>query len=91
VVDRPQELATGALSIGRIRELVATVVEQRQSAGDAELHLLDGRRLFGKGDVADLPDGLHPNNAGYRRMGERFAALAFGASGPFAEDAPSRR
>jgi hypothetical protein len=84
VVDRPQELAMGALSIGRIRELVATVVEQRRSAGDAELHLLDGRQLFGEGDVADLPDGLHPNNAGYRRLGERFAALAFGAGGPFA-------
>jgi lysophospholipase L1-like esterase len=70
---------------------MATVIEQRQRAGDAELHLLDGRRLFGEGDVADLPDGLHPNNAGYRRMGERFAALAFGASGPFADGVRSRR
>ncbi len=84
VVDRPAELAFGALSIGRIRELIADVFERRRTAGDENLHLLDGRQLFGEGDVGDLPDGLHPNNAGYRRMGERFAALAFAEDGPFA-------
>jgi hypothetical protein len=88
VVDRPAELAFGALSIGRIRELVARVVERRRKAGDANLHLLDGRKLFGGADLADLPDGLHPNGAGYRRMGERFAALAFGPGGALA--APDR-
>jgi hypothetical protein len=82
VVERPDDLAYGALSIGRIRALIADVVERRQNAGDANLHLLDGRELFGEADVADLPDGLHPNGAGYRRMGERFAALAFGSGGP---------
>ena len=91
VVDRPDELAYGALSIGRIRELIAKVVEQRQGAGDANLHLLDGRELFGEGDLGDLPDGLHPNAAGYRRMGERFVALAFGESGPFTVDVVSRQ
>jgi hypothetical protein len=83
VVDRPDDLAYGALSIGRIRELIADVVERRQKAGDSHLHLLDGRELFGERDIIDLPDGLHPNNAGYRRMGERFAALAFRPGGPF--------
>ena len=29
--------------------------------------------LFGAEDAADLPDDLHPNPAGYIRMGERFA------------------
>ena len=86
VVDRPDELAFGALSIGRIRELTADVVGRRQKAGDANLHLLDGRELFGEGDLGDLPDGLHPNTAGYRRMGECFAALAFGEGGPLAVD-----
>lgn len=84
VVERPAELATGALSIGRIRELIETVVAKRQRGGDANLYLLDGRELFGAGDLADLPDGLHPNTAGYRRMGERFVALAFGEGRPFA-------
>ncbi len=82
VIDRPAELAYGALSIGRIRELIANVLERRREAGDVNIHLLHGRELFGAGDVGDLPDGLHPNTAGYRRMGERFATLAFGDSGP---------
>ncbi len=81
VVDRPDELAFGALTIGRVREIMAVVVDQRRRAGDANVHLLDGRTLFGEGDLGDLPDGLHPNTAGYRRMGERFAATAFGAGG----------
>lgn len=75
VVERPAALAYGALSIGRIRELVAEVVERRQKGGDGQLSLLDGRELFGADDVHDLPDGLHPNTAGYRRMGERFGAV----------------
>ena len=56
----------------------------RQAAGDANLHLLQGPDLFGPDDVGDLPDGLHPNAAGYQRMGERFHALAFQGDGPFA-------
>ena len=84
VVERPDELTVGALSLRRIRELLALVVDQRRAAGDANLHYLHGHELFGAADVDDLPDGLHPNSAGYRRMGERFAAYAFGAGGPFA-------
>lgn len=83
VVDRPDELAPGALSLVRIRELLATVVEQRREAGDTNLHHLHGHALFGADDVDDLPDGLHPNSDGYRRMGERFAAYAFAPDGPF--------
>ena len=52
-------------------------------------HFLDGRELFGDADVADLPDGTHPNAAGYLRIGERFAAAAFGPGafhGPPPED-----
>ena len=83
VVERPDELQPGALSLVRIRELLATVVEQRRSVGDAELHHLHGHELFGADDVEDLPDGLHPNTTGYRRMGERFTAYAFAPNGPF--------
>ena len=83
VVDRSDELMFGALSLRRIRTLLERVVTQRRSAGDEQLHYLHGYELFGVDDVDDLPDSLHPNSAGYRRMGERFAAFAFAADGPF--------
>jgi hypothetical protein len=82
VYERPEALALGSLTLRRIRELEAEVVAARQ-ADDPNLHLLQGPDLFGPGDVADLPDGLHPNAAGYQRMGERFHALAFQGDGPF--------
>lgn len=82
VTERPPALAVGALTLRRIRELEAEIVEARRRAGDERLHLLHGPDLFGP-DVADLPDGLHPNAAGYRRMGARFHELAF-VAGPFA-------
>jgi lysophospholipase L1-like esterase len=84
VVDRPDELMVGALSLTRIRTLLERVVAQRTASGDARLHYLHGHELFGTDDVDDLPDGLHPNTAGYQRMGERFAAYAFAPQGPFA-------
>ncbi|MFL6051371.1 MAG: hypothetical protein ACJ72W_00405 [Actinoallomurus sp.] len=79
----PAGLAEGALSLSVIRDVLHRIVTER-SATDPNLHYLDGRELFGESDVADLPDALHPNAAGYRRMGERFAAFAFADGGPFA-------
>jgi hypothetical protein len=83
VYERPEALALGALTLRRIRELEAEIVAARQ-ARDPNLHLVQGPDLFGPDDVGDLPDGLHPNGAGYQRMGERFHALAFQGDGPFA-------
>jgi hypothetical protein len=85
VVAGPAEIRPGSLTLQRVRELLAALVAGRQIRGDANLHYLDGLSLFGFDDVADLPDRLHPNPAGYYRMGERFAALAFGPGGPLAE------
>jgi len=84
VVERPDVLVLGALTLGRIRELLEAVVAQRRSSGDADLHYLHGHELFGAADVDDLSDGLHPNSAGYQRMGERFTSYAFAPGGPFA-------
>lgn len=69
-----------------IREALADVVQQR-AADDPHLHYLDGRDLYGETDFAELPlpDEVHPDPAGHRRIGENFGRLVFG------EGAPSRR
>ncbi|MGW7105480.1 GDSL-type esterase/lipase family protein [Streptomyces xanthophaeus] len=81
----PAERAAGKLTLGAIRDELARLVGQR-AAEDPNLHHLDGRALYGEADFAELPlpDALHPDAATHRRMGERFAALAFASGGPFA-------
>ncbi|MFG2485051.1 GDSL-type esterase/lipase family protein [Streptomyces virginiae] len=83
----PAERAFGKLTLGVIREELARIVRLR-AADDPNLHLLDGRALYGERDTAELPlpDALHPDAATHRRMGERFAALAFASDGPFAAE-----
>ncbi|MEU9059461.1 GDSL-type esterase/lipase family protein [Streptomyces sp. NPDC048430] len=81
----PAETASGKLTLTVIREELARIVEQR-AAEDPHLHHLDGRELYGEADSAELPlpDALHPDAATHRRIGERFAKLAFHAGGPLA-------
>ncbi|MFJ8279293.1 GDSL-type esterase/lipase family protein [Streptomyces griseoviridis] len=82
----PAERAAGKLTLSMIRDELARIVEQRR-ADDPHLHHLDGLALYGEQDAAELPlpDGLHPDAATHRRIGERFAALAFGEAGAFAQ------
>ncbi|WP_242582131.1 GDSL-type esterase/lipase family protein [Streptomyces sp. MST-110588] len=90
----PAERAAGKLTLNVIRDELSRLVKQR-ATDDPNLHLLDGRDLYGEADFAELPlpDQLHPDAATHRRIGERFAALAFGPSGPFTDgpftDGPS--
>ncbi|WP_372344515.1 GDSL-type esterase/lipase family protein [Streptomyces sp. KL116D] len=81
----PAERAQGKLALGVIRDELARIVARR-AADDPHLHYLDGRELYGEADHAELPlpDALHPDAAAHRRIGERFAALAFGDGGAFA-------
>ncbi|MFE3268572.1 MULTISPECIES: GDSL-type esterase/lipase family protein [unclassified Streptomyces] len=82
-VGDPAETAAGKLTLRIIRAELDRIVRQR-AAGDPHLHHLDGRELYGEADATELPlpDGLHPDAATHRRMGERFAALAFAPGGP---------
>lgn len=81
----PAERAAGRLTLNVICDELARVVEQR-AADDPNLHYLDGRDLYGEKDHAEfpLPDAVHPDPAGHRRIGENFARLVFGDGGPFA-------
>lgn len=82
----PAERASGKLTLGVIRDELSRIVKQR-AADDPNLHHLDGRDLYGEADAAELPlpDDLHPDAATHRRIGERFARLAFTTDGPFAD------
>ncbi|WP_431953253.1 GDSL-type esterase/lipase family protein [Actinacidiphila sp. bgisy167] len=81
----PAERAAGRLTLNVIRDALARVVARR-AADDPHLHYLDGRELYGPADYAELPlpDGIHPDPAGHRRIGENFARLVFAGPGPFA-------
>ncbi|WFE40264.1 SGNH/GDSL hydrolase family protein [Micromonospora sp. WMMD998] len=81
----PAEQAAGKLTLRVIRAELARIVAAR-AAEDPHLHYLDGLALYGEADYAELPlpDQLHPDPVADRRIGERFAALAFGPGGPFA-------
>ncbi|MER7053564.1 MULTISPECIES: GDSL-type esterase/lipase family protein [unclassified Streptomyces] len=80
----PADRASGKLTLNVIREELARIVAQR-AADDPNLHYLDGRDLYGEADAAELPlpDDLHPDAATHRRIGERFAGLAFTDRGAF--------
>jgi lysophospholipase L1-like esterase len=80
----PDGRAAGKLTLSVIREELERIVRGR-AAEDPNLYHLDGRELYGEADNAELPlpDGLHPDAATHRRIGERFAERAFGEGGPF--------
>ena len=79
----PDEVASGKLTLQVVREELARVVAARD---DDRLFLLDGLTLYGADDERELPlpDGLHPDAASHRLIGERFAATVFGGGGAFA-------
>ncbi len=60
------------LTLVQMRTEVATAVEILRAAGDAHISYLDGLELLGAADHARLPDKLHPDDAGYALMAERF-------------------
>lgn len=64
----------GRLTLREIRAVLARIVAER-SASDPALHHLDGLELFGPDDADHLPDGLHPDPAGYALMGARMARV----------------
>lgn len=82
---QPVDRSSGRLTLSIIRDELSNLVASR-AVHDPNLHYLDGRSLYGEADLLELPlpDGLHPNAAAHRLIGERFATTVFGDGGPFA-------
>jgi lysophospholipase L1-like esterase len=68
------EPRSGDLSLNDMRAILKEVVEARRARGDAAIDYVDGRDLFGVGDLDHMPDGLHPSPHGYALLAERIAA-----------------
>lgn len=86
IISPPRETTStgGGLPLAKMRSLLEAVAATWRDRGDVNLHYLSGLELFGEADLADLPDQLHPNAAGYVRMGERFHALMLAPGKPLA-------
>jgi hypothetical protein len=73
-VGETEVVGTGDLTLEHMRAILGEVVDLNQQRGDDKIDYLDGRELLGEADVDCLPDGLHPDDEGNRRIAERFAA-----------------
>jgi len=63
----------GELTLENIRETLKALVELR-AQDDGKIFYLDGLELFGHKDAPTMPDGIHPDAAGYRLIAKNFVA-----------------
>jgi len=76
-IEGHESVRQNALTLTQMRRIMADLIAARRADGDDALDYVDGLTLFSEADQQDLPDNLHPNAAGYVRIGERFAKIAF--------------
>ncbi len=76
-IEGHESVRQNALTLTQMRRIMADLIAARRADGDDALDYVDGLTLFSAADQQDLPDNLHPNAAGYVRIGERFAKIAF--------------
>lgn len=69
LLESRSERPDGTLSLPLVRELLEEHVALRD---DRALQVIDGRTLLGPDEADLLPDGVHPNEEGYRLVAERF-------------------
>jgi len=60
-----------------MRAEMKEVVAKLRADGDGKLYYIDGLSLFGSELVEFLPDRLHPDGEGHRRLAKNFEQEAF--------------
>ena len=63
----------GELTLKRIRSLLFDAVKAR-SATDSNIFYMNGLELFNAEEALSMPDGIHPDAAGYERIAQNFLA-----------------
>ena len=79
--DRETAPNAAGLTLVQMRYEVAEAVEAFRRRGDANIHYIDGLKLFDESLAEFLPDNTHPDAAGYVRMGENFLEELFSVQG----------
>jgi lysophospholipase L1-like esterase len=71
IASPPRETTLNAvgMSLQTTRREVRAAVETLKAHGDPDIHYVDGRDVLGPEHAHLLPDGLHPNEEGYKLMG----------------------
>lgn len=79
----PADTARGRITLRILRQELERIIALRREE-DPHLHFLSGLELYGESDAAThpFPDHLHPDTAGHRLIGERFADWALRAGFP---------
>ena len=62
----------GELTLRGIREILSELVAVRAQT-DPNIHYMDGLELFSHEDAQTMPDGIHPDAAGYKTIANNFA------------------
>ena len=63
----------GELTLRGIRKILAEIVEARAKE-DSNIFYLDGLKLFNEAEAESMPDGIHPDAAGYETIAANFLA-----------------
>jgi hypothetical protein len=61
----------GELTLCGIREILSELVAARAQT-DQNIYYMDGLQLFNETEALTMPDGIHPNAAGYRTIAANF-------------------